>query len=299
MDRYREMQIFVTVAEEGSFVAAAEALELSTAAVSRQIANLEARLGVRLLHRTTRRLSLSEEGEVFLSRARHLLADLAEAEAEITARSGQAAGQLRINAPVSFGILHLADKWDAFQARHPALSLDINLSDRMVDLVEEGYDLAIRIGRLADSSLISRELASTRMVLCASPEYLRTHGTPFHPQELKQHSIWSYRYFVPGDEWPFDGPEGAVSVRIQPVLRSNNGDTCVAGALNHRCIVLQPSFLVGEAIQAGHLVELMPEYQAPLLGIHAVYPSRKHVAPKVRLMIDHLVEVFREPDWAV
>ncbi len=299
MDRFREMQVFVSVAEEGSFVAAAEALELSTAAVSRQIARLERRLGVRLMHRTTRQLSLSEEGEVFLARARHLLTDLLEAEAEITARSGKAAGQLRVNVPVSFGILHLAHQWDGFQAQHPALTLDITLSDRTVDLVEEGYDMAIRIGRLADSSLISRELASTRMVLCASPGYLKTHGTPLCPSDLKQHSIWSYRYFVQGDEWRFEGPDGPVSVRVQPAVRSNNGDTCVAGALNHRCVVLQPSFLVGEAIRDNRLVELLPGYRAPVLGIHAIYPSRKYVAPKVRLLIDYLADVFREPDWAV
>ena len=299
MDRFQEMRVFVAVAEAGSFVGAAEGLGLSTASVSRQVGSLESRLNVRLLHRTTRRLSLSEEGEVFLGRARTLLAALDEAEAEISARSGRAAGQLRVNAPVSFGILHLAGLWDGFLARHPALTLDITLADRTVDLVEEGYDVAVRIARLPDSTLISRHLATTRMVLCASPEYLRQHGSPRHPADLAGHAVWAYRYFVTGDEWTFEGPAGPVSARVRPTVRSNNGDTCRAGALSHRCIVLQPSFLVGPDIRRGTLVELMPEYRAPTLGIHAVYPSRKHVAPKVRLLIDFLMEAFREPEWAV
>jgi len=299
MDRFQEMRVFVAVADAGSFVGAADALSLSTAAVSRQIGSLETRLGVRLLHRTTRRLSLSEEGEVFLARARHLLADLDEAEAEITARSGQAVGQLRVNVPVSFGILHLAGLWDLFQSRHPGLTLDITLADRQVDLVDEGYDMTVRIAHLSDSTLISRQLTSTRMVLCASPEYIRSHGSPAHPGELAQHRIWTYRYFVQGNEWTFDGPDGPVSVRIHPVVRTNNGDTCRAGALAHRCIVLQPSFLVGLDIRAGRLVELMPQFQSTEFGIYAVYPSRRHVAPKVRLLIDFLAHAFRNPDWAV
>lgn len=299
MDRFREMRSFVAVAEAGSFVAGADALGVSTAAASRQLGSLELRLGVRLLHRTTRHLSLTEDGEIFLERARTLLRELDEAEAEITARSGQATGQLRVNAPVSFGILHLAELWGEFQAQHRALELDITLSDRVVDVVEEGYDLAIRIGRLSDSTLISRQLATTRMVLCAAPAYLERYGTPKQPAELSGHIIWAYRYFVQGDEWPFEGPDGPVATRIRPVVRTNNGDTCRAGALNGCCIVLQPSFLVGPDLRAGRLVELMPGYRAPEMGIHAVYPSRKHVAPKVRLLIDFLTGVFREPAWAV
>lgn len=299
MDRFQEMRALVAVVEAGSFVAGAEALGLSTAAVSRQLGSLEARLGVRLLHRTTRRLSLTEEGEIFLDRARTLLGELDEAEAEITERSGQAAGQLRVNAPVSFGILHLAGLWGTFQARHPALELDVTLSDRMVDLVEEGYDVVVRIGHLSDSSLISRRLASTRMVLCASPAYLERNGRPGHPSDLAAHTVWAYRYFVRGDEWPFDGPDGRVTTRIRPTVRTNNGDTCRAGALASHCIVLQPSFLVGPDIRAGRLVEIMPDYQAPAPGIYAVYPSRRHVAPKVRLLIDFLMEAFRKPEWAV
>ena len=295
MDRFLEMRTFVQVVDTGSFVGAAEPLDMSKAAVSRYVADLEARLGVRLLHRTTRRLSLTEDGEVFYLRCKELLGGLDAAEAEVTARSGDAVGQLRVNAPVSFGILYLAPVWAAFKARHPQVSFDVTLSDRVVDIVEEGFDLAIRITQLQNSSLISRRLASTRMVLCASPTYLARQGTPVHPSELVQHHILAYSYWSSRDEWAFDGPDGVVVVKTTPCLRSNNGDTCRAVALAHEGIILQPSFMVGADLAAGTLVELCPGYRALEMGIHAVYSSRKHVAPKVRLLIDFLVEHFAEP----
>ena len=297
MDRFLEMRTFVQVVDTGSFVGAAEPLDMSKAAVSRYVADLEARLGVRLLHRSTRRLSLAEDGEVFYLRCKELLGGLDAAEAEVTARSGDAVGQLRVNAPVSFGILYLAPVWAAFKARHPQVSFDVTLSDRVVDIVEEGFDLAIRITQLQNSSLISRRLASARMVLCASPTYLARQGTPVHPSELVQHHILAYSYWSSRDEWAFDGPDGVVVVKTTPCLRSNNGDTCRAVALAHEGIILQPSFMVGADLAAGTLVELCPGYRALEMGIHAVYSSRKHVAPKVRLLIDFLVEHFAEPRW--
>ena len=297
MDRFLEMRTFVQVVDTGSFVGAAEPLDMSKAAVSRYVADLEARLGVRLLHRTTRRLSLTEDGEVFYLRCKELLGGLDAAEAEVTARSGDAVGQLRVNAPVSFGILYLAPVWAAFKARHPQVSFDVTLSDRVVDIVDEGFDLAIRITQLQNSSLISRRLASARMVLCASPTYLARQGTPVHPSELVQHHILAYSYWSSRDEWAFDGPDGVVVVKTTPCLRSNNGDTCRAVALAHEGIILQPSFMVGADLAAGTLVELCPGYRALEMGIHAVYSSRKHVAPKVRLLIDFLVEHFAEPRW--
>lgn len=297
MDRFQEMRVFVAVVEAGHFVGATEGLNLSKAAVSRQVSNLEARLGVRLLHRTTRRLSLTEEGEVFYARCKELLGQLEESEAEVTARSGQAVGQVKINAPVTFGILHLADLWAEFCRQNPKVTLDITLSDRLVDLVEEGYDLAIRIGRLPSSSLISRKLSSTRMVLCASPEYLARYGTPAHPEELNRYPVWAYSYFAHGDEWPFEGPDGEVRARIDPIARTNNGDTCRIAALQHQAMILQPSFLVGADLEAGRLVEVLPQYRSLELGIYAVYPTRKHVSSKVRLLIDYLVEAFKRRRW--
>ncbi|QHE84424.1 LysR family transcriptional regulator [Hydrogenophaga sp. BPS33] len=297
MDRLEAMRVFATVVDVGSFVAAADALPMSKAAVSRHVADLEAHLGVRLLNRTTRRLSLTPEGEVFHARCKEVLATVEEAEAEITSRSGEAVGVLRVNAPVTFGILHLAPLWMAFMSQHPRLTLDVSLSDRVVDLVEEGFDLAVRIATLPDSSLVSRPLARTRMVLCASPTYLRRHGTPRHPSGLAQHAVVSYSLFSMGENWVFTGPQGPVTVKIAPRLRSNNGDTCRLAALRHQAIVLQPSFLVGPDLQAGALVELMPEYRSIELVVSVVYPSRKFMPAKVRLLIDFLVEAFRMQAW--
>ena len=297
MDRFLEMQTFTAVVDAGSFVRAAEALAMSKAAVSRYVADLEARLGVRLLHRTTRKLSLTEEGRTFHARCKALLGELDEAEAEITARSAQASGLLKVNVPYSFGILHLAPLWSDFMAQHPRVTLDVTLSDRVVDLVEEGYDLAVRIGHLASSSLISRKLAATRLVLCASPTYLSVHGCPSHPDELAQHAVLAYSLLATGDQWLFAGPQGEVRVQVQPVLRTNSGDTCRAAALKHQGIILQPSFLVEEDLRSGVLVALMPQFRAAEFGIYAVYPSRHHVSAKVRLLIDFLVNALGQADW--
>lgn len=297
MDRFEAMRVFAAVVDAGSFVAASDALPMSKAAVSRHVAELESHLGVRLLNRTTRRLSLTPEGEVFHARCKEVLASVDEAEAEITSRSGEATGLLRINAPFTFGLLHLAPLWMAFMASHPKLTLDVTLSDRVVDLVEEGFDMAVRIARLPDSSLVSRQITGTRMVLCASPTYLRQHGTPRHPAELAHHQVAAYSLFSMGDNWAFTGPQGPVTVKVSPRLRSNNGDTCRLAALRHQGIVLQPTFLVGPDLQAGTLVELMPEFRSIELGVYVVYPSRKFVSPKVRLLIDFLVEAFRMQAW--
>lgn len=297
MDRFLEMRAFTTVVEAGSFVRAAELMEVSKTAVSRLVADLEARLGTRMLHRTTRKLSLTPEGEVFLERCRRLLQDLEEAEAELSAHAGEAVGQLRINVPVTFGLLHLAPLWPAFMAMHPKVALDVTLADRVVDLVDEGYDLAVRIARLQTSSLVSRQLTSTRLVLCASPEYLQRHGVPGHPSEIAGHAVISYTLLSTGDQWEFHGPQGPVSVKVSPRMRTNSGDTCCVAALQHQGIVLQPSFLVSPHLASGALVEILPQYRSIELGVYAVYPSRKHLMPKVRVLIDFLANAFRRPAW--
>ncbi|MDX1599745.1 MAG: LysR family transcriptional regulator [Marinobacter sp.] len=292
MDKLLEMQTFVSVVDAKSFVGAAEMMGVSKAATSRYVNDLETRLGVRLLHRTTRRMSLTDEGEVFYFRCKELLSAVEEAEAELDSRSGNARGLLRINVPVSFGIGHLGPLWGEFHQQHPDVQLDINLADRIVDIVEEGFDLAIRIASLPSSTLISRRLASTRILLCASPDYLATHGTPEHPSELTEHRIIAYSNLATRHDWQFEGPTGAVSVRIRPWLNTNNGDTCRAVALSHQGIILQPDFLVGEDLAAGSLVEVMPEYRSMELGVYAIYPTRKFVAPKVRALVDFLSEKF-------
>lgn len=292
MGRFLEMQTFTAVVDAGSFVKGAQALGQSKAAMSRHMSELEARLGVRLLQRTTRRLSLTEEGQVFYARSKELLAGLTEAESEVASRGHTPSGLLKINAPVTFGVLHLAPLWGQFRQQHPEVTLDITLSDRVVDLVDDGYDAAIRIARLPSSTLISKRLASTRIALCASPGYLKKQGEPRHPSELAQHAVIAYSYWSSKDEWRFDGPDGPVSVKTTPGLRTNSGDTCRAAALADQGIVLQPTFIVGPDLAAGRLVELMPEFRSVELGIYLVYPSRRHVLPKVRALVQFLSQHF-------
>jgi len=297
MDKFLEMKTFAAVVDAGSFVQAADALAISKPTVSRYVADLEQRLGVRLLQRTTRKLSLTEEGRAFYGRCKAVLADVEVAETEITSKAVTVKGLIKVNVPVSFGLLELAPLWPGFMARYPDVELDITLADRVVDLVEEGYDLAVRIARLPNSSLVSRKLASTRMVLCASPGYLRKHGKPKHPSDLTQHAVLSYSLLATGDQWEFDGPDGPVAVTVKPIMRTNSGDTCIAAARKHRGIVFQPSFMVSADLQSGALVELMPQYRSMEFGIYAVYPTRQHVSPKVRAMIDFLVKEMDGVSW--
>ncbi|MCG6942498.1 MAG: LysR family transcriptional regulator [Thiohalocapsa sp.] len=297
MDRFRELETFIAVVEAGSFVKAARALRTSTTAVSRLVQDLETRLGGRLLQRTTRRLALTEAGRDYWLRARQILADLAEADGAVSAVTGRAAGLLRVSAPVSFGVLHLAPLWGTFLAFHPEVALDVTLNDRLVDLVEEGFDVAVRIAQMADSSLVSRRLASTRLMLCASPGYLATHGTPASLADLADHRVISYRSEPMGDTltlWAADGPR---RIRTRSRLHTNNGDTCRAAALDHQGIVLQPDFLIGADLTAGRLVRLLPELQGEDIGIYAVYPTRQHLSGKVRALVEFLATAFAQPSW--
>ncbi len=299
MDKYQEMRVFSAVVEASSFVGAADSLDMSKAAVSRYVSELEQRLGVRLLHRTTRRLSLTPEGEVFLARCRDILSSIEASEVEITTRSVSVSGLLKVSVPVSFGIRHMAPLWPDFLDLHPQLNLDVQLADRLIDLVDEGFDLAIRIARLEDSSLISRQIAATRLVLCAAPSYLERRGVPEHPSELATHDVVSYSLLATGDQWQFEGPDGPVSVKVRPRFWSNNGDSCIAACVQGAGIQLQPTFLIDEELRRGALVEVLPQYQAATLGIYAVYPTRKFVLPKVRALVEFLDERLKAAPWTV
>lgn len=298
MDKYQEMRVFTAVVDAGSFVAAADGLGMSKAAVSRYVADLEQRLGARLLHRTTRKLSLTAEGEVFLARSREILASIEDSEAEISTRTHTASGLLKISVPVSFGIQHLAPLWSDFVQAHPRVSLDVQLADRIMDLVDEGFDLAVRIARLPDSTLVSRKLASTRLVLCASPKYLQARGAPQHPNELADHDVIGYSLLAMGEQWQFTGPDGPITVKVRPHIWSNNGDTCVAACLRGAGIQLQPTFLIARELASGELVEVLPRYRSIELGIYAVYPSRRFVMPKVRAIVEFLSARLADAQWA-
>ncbi|HEY7805036.1 MAG TPA: LysR family transcriptional regulator [Orrella sp.] len=298
MDRIDAIQAFVAVVDAGSFVAAADKLSLSKAVVSRQIAWLEEQLGTRLLHRTTRRVSLTSDGDLFLGRSRELLQHWQDATDEVSHRTLQARGTLRLNVPFSYGVMRLAALWPVFMQQHPDVLLDITLSDRVIDLVDEGYDLAVRIGQLPSSSLISRRLASMRLKVCASPAYLKAHGNPNLPTDLAAHHVVSYSLLSSGDSWTLStkaDPKRRQTVEVVPVMQSNNGDTCTAAAIAGRGVVLQPDFMVQEHLDTGALVELLPAWQADEFGIYAVYPSRRFLPAKVRLMIDFLSSQLSVP----
>ncbi|WP_075256830.1 LysR family transcriptional regulator [Herbaspirillum camelliae] len=297
MNKLREIECFIAVADLGSFVKAAEALSISKAAVSRTVLELEARLGSRLMQRTTRRLSLTEAGALYLERCKQIVAALEEADDLLSSGNAKPTGLLRINAPLTFGVLHLAPLWPMFLERHPEISLDITLSDRIVDIIDEGYDMAIRIARLSDSTLVHRKLTSTSLHVCASPAYLDAHGTPAHPHELAQHQTISYSYNQSKDEWQFSGPEGPVSVRVSSRLHVNNGDSCVQAALGGIGITRQPTFMIDQHLRSGQLVSILEDYGSPELGIYAVYPSRTHLPAKMRAMLDFLTEAFAQVHW--
>lgn len=297
MDTLDAMRVFVAVVEHAGFSAAADALDRSTASVTRQVAALEQRLGTRLLNRTTRRVSLSSAGAAYYQRALQLLGELDELEAGIRAQALAPSGLLRINAPVSFGIARLGPLLAGYHARHPQVKLDLTLNDRLVDIVEEGYDLAIRVTRQPAPNLIARKLADAQVLACAAPDYLARAGTPATPSDLADHTCLTYSYWAGGDEWQLQGPGGTrASVRVGGDLRANNGDVLREAALAGMGIVLQPDFLVGDDLAAGRLLRVLPDWQVPAIGVYAVYASRSHLAPKVRSFIDWLVEALAPAD---
>lgn len=294
MDVLSAMRAFVAVVDTRSFAAAAERLELSRARLTKMIQDLEEHLGTRLLNRTTRRLNLTEAGAAYHERCAAILADVAEAEEVASHLTALPRGTLKLTVPVSFGILKIAPLLGGFLERHPEVSVDMTLNDRKVDLIDEGFDLAIRVGALTESGLIARRLATDQIVICAAPAYLERHGTPRVPQDLARHACLSYAYATTGDEWRFTGPAGEVSVRIRGPLRANNGDTLRLAALSGAGIIRQPTFLVQRDLDAGRLVRLLGDYQSSELGIYAVYPTRRFLSAKVSAFIDYLSAALQE-----
>jgi DNA-binding transcriptional LysR family regulator len=299
MDRLRAFEVFATAVGQGSFTRAADKLQTSPANVTRYVNELEESLGARLLNRTSRRLSLTETGKTLYDRALSILEEVAEAEAIASSASIQPRGRLRINAPLSFGVLHLAPLWPRFMVRYPDIALDISLTDRLVDLIEEGYDLAVRISRGGSPTLVSRKLATARHVIAASPEYIARHGAPEKPEDLAGHVCIAYTYAASADEWRLTDAAGKVHVLpVTNIMQTNNGETARAAALAGRGIILQPTFLIGEDVRQGRLICLLPDYRAHEVDVLAVYPSRRHVSGKVRVMLDFLAAAFRrKPPW--
>lgn len=299
LDRLRALEVFVEVVRKDGFAKAADALNTSPANVTRYISDLEAHLGARLLNRTSRKMSLTESGEALYERAKSILDEVSDAEAIAGAATLQPRGTLRINAPISFGILHLAPLWPQFMQKYPEVELDISLVDRVVDIVEEGYDLAIRISRSGSNANAARKLATSHNILCASPDYLRTHGQPQTPDDLSNHQCLEYTYAANGDQWMLtDEKNQQHTVKVNFAMHANNGDTLRAAALAGAGICRCPTFLAGADLREGRLIRILPDYHLPDIDVLAIYPSRRHLSAKVRVMIDFLVNAFKDtPPW--
>ncbi len=296
MDALNDVAVFVQVVNSGSFTAAADKLDMSKSVVSKYVTRLEDRLGARLLNRTTRRLSLTEVGRAFFERSLRGLLEIEEAEAEVSRLQGTPRGELRINSPMSFGILHIAPRLPAFQARYPELTVDMVLEDRMVDLVDEAVDLAIRIGDLPDSSLVARRLGPCRHVVCGTPGYFARHGIPQTPEDLARHAALVFRYHSSPDEWRFAAPDGSYrSVKLEHRLRMNNSLALREAVLQGAGVTLTPTFVVGADIRAGRLQAVLTDYRAREVSIYAVYPQRKHLSPKIRAFVEFMTGQIQDP----
>lgn len=295
MDRFLQLAALVRTVDRGSQAAAARELGVTAAMVGRYLQALEDRLGTRLLNRTTARQSLTEAGAAFYARAQGILEQMEEAETSAADRAVEPRGTLRVNAPMSFGTRHLAAAIAGFRRDNPRLRVELVLNDRVVDLIEEGYDVAVRIGRLAESGLIARRLSPCRLVACASPGYLDRRGWPAAPADLQGHDCLVYSYTRDGDVWRFHGEHGEQEVRVSGSLVANNGDALTAAALAGQGVILQPSFIVGEALRDGRLLPVLPGWRLADFTIYAVYPSARHLSPKVRRFVDFLAARFRDP----
>jgi len=300
VDRFEAYQVFSQVVESGSFSKAAAKLDLSATATSRHIAELEAHLQTRLLNRTTRRISLTESGRALYERCVQILADLEEAEQEASRAAVVPRGTIKLTTSVNFGVRHLAPALAEFLAAHAEVRFDVSLSDRIVDLVEEGFDLGIRIGGTGSEHIVARKLGETRLVPCAAPAYLAAHAAPRTPEDLDRHNCLTYEYVSPKNVWRFRDPAGGErAVRVKGSVQSNNGDVLAEVAAGGAGIVFEPAFIVGPDVRAGRLVPLLQEYVPAPVPIYAVYPSRKHLSAKVRLFVEFLVARFaKAQDWS-
>jgi DNA-binding transcriptional LysR family regulator len=289
----REISVFVRVVERGSFTAAADQLELSKAAVSKYVSRLERKLGARLLNRTTRRLTLTEAGEALYRRADAALAELAAAQAEVFELTGEPRGRLRVTAPVHLGETILAPVFGAFCRRYPQIMLDLDLDNRIVDLVKGRFDLGVRVTSPPSSSLVARRLAEVRSVTCASPDYLARRGRPQTPAALREHDCLSYSLDRTPSEWHFRKRQGRwLDVRVGGRFRCNNDSALIQAALDGLGVLHCPDLFIAGELRAGRLVPLLQDYDTPVLSLAVVFPTRENLAPKVRVFVNFMAEHF-------
>jgi DNA-binding transcriptional LysR family regulator len=286
--------IFAKVADTGSFAGAAEELALAPATVSKAIQRLEARLGERLIHRTSRRFALTDAGRVLAVRAAQILADGEAVEAEAQAKAVTPKGRVRLAAPMSFGLRHVAPVLPEFLEAWPEVSIDLQLDDRVTDLVADGIDIALRIAELADSSLLARRLCEVRRWVVASPDYIRRHGAPEHPRDLSRHACLGYSYLASGDSWRFTNPAGEEAVvRVKGPLTATNGDALNSALEAGLGIALQPDFIVWELVRDGRLQIMLPAWSPPRAGLNIVTPPGGPRPARVSALLDFLAQRFK------
>lgn len=301
MDRSGEMSVFVRVVDEGGFSAAARSLHLSPSAVSKLVTRLEDRLGARLLNRTTRRLSLTEEGDTFYQRATQILTEIDEAELAVARLHAIPGGQLRVTAAVAFAIYQIVPVLPVFLERYPEVHVELDVNDRIVDLVQEGFDVGVRTGARQDSSLVSRVLAQDHRTICAAPAYLERHGAPETPADLLRHNCITWTGNPGGlNDWPFEGPDGPYTVRVRGNAEVNNGEALHEMALAGIGLAHMAEFRVGEDVKIGRLMHVLTDHHRVVdLPIHVAYPHRRHLSARVRAFVDFLVETFSPaPPWS-
>jgi DNA-binding transcriptional LysR family regulator len=300
MDQLSALRAFCRVVEAGGFSAAAAGLNVSHTVMSKQVRQLEGLLGAQLLNRTTRRLALTEAGQAYYERARRILDDLHDADLAVSRHQAVPRGVLRVNAPMAFGTLDMAQWLPGFMARYPELKVDLVCNDRFVDLIEEGFDVAVRLAReMPDSSLMARKLATTDTMLVASPAYLKRCGTPEMPEDLAHHNCLTYTLVARPNEWIFSSPDGRhVTVTISGSFQSNTGIALRSAALGGVGIATAASFIVHDDLERGDLVQVLPAYRMRPRDIYAVYPHNRHLSPKVRAFVDYACEVYRTPSWS-
>lgn len=295
MDRLEQMRAFTQVVVSGGFAAAARELGVSRSAVSKLVIALENHLGVQLLHRSTRVVSPTETGLAFYERCVEMLATWEEAERSVMQLQAEPKGKLRVNAPMTFGAMHLAPAIADFMAQYPDLRVQLTLNDRFIDPIEEGFDVTVRIAEpQPTSSLLVQPLAPAERVLCASPAYLEKHGTPTHPTDLRDHSCLYYGHIASQHNvWTFTGADGEHTISVQGSLCSNNGEALMHGAIRGLGIALLPRFIIDEPLRSGALAIVLPDYRSPDLAIEVLYPVSRHLSSKIRLLVDFLHARFR------
>jgi DNA-binding transcriptional LysR family regulator len=299
MDRLTSMAVFVAAADEGSLIKAARRFGLSASMAGKHVSEIEGDLGIRLMQRSTRRLSLTDTGRTYYARCKRILEAVEDANREASDAQQTVRGVLRIAVPLTFGAMHLGDVLARFVDQHPAVAVEVMLSDRYVDLLSEGIDVAIRIGRLLDSDLVARRLAPCPMVFCASPNFLRRFGTPRSVDELRRAPRLVFSEAVSAGNWKLIDPKGQTHLIDGPArLAANNMQMLLAAALAGSGVAYGPTFVFGERIMAGDLITLLPDHRTSDLAVHALYPSARNISLKARRFIDHLIECFGgDPPW--